>query len=228
MRWRDQEWFTVTGVLLKIGIVAAAVFLAGVYLERAWRKPLVREKPREIELHADLYVHPPKSYVRNLESAQRKLVGMTLWVKEGWRWAYEPGERFFEPLEKVAPTQVFQRGDEIVIGFERDGAPARFVVGRGDRAYVDDIFFIKDPRELYDHWSEEAWEKVETHQVELGMSEHQVAFALGAGAPVQARQGSPIRVVEYTFCEEGGLEPVRVTFRNGVAEKIEPIAGSGE
>ncbi len=223
MRWRDQEWFTVTGVLLKIGLVAAGIFLAGAYLERAWRKPFEREKPQQIDFHADLYVNPPKSYVRNFETAQRKLVGMTLWVREGWRWAYEPGERFFEPLEKVVPTRVFQRRDAILIGFKRDGASASFVIGRGDRAFVDDIFFINDPRELYSHWSDEAWEKIENHQVELGMSERQVGFALGAGVPVLARNGSPIRIVAYTFCEEGGLEPVRVTFRDWVAEKIEPI-----
>jgi len=223
MSWRDQEWFSVTGVLLKISLVVAAVFLAGVYLERASRKPLEREKPQQIDFHADLYVHPPKSYVRDFESAQRKLVGMTLWVREGWRWAYEPGERFFEPLEKVVPTRVFRRGDEIVIGFQRDGASTNFVIGRGDRTFVDDMFFIKDPRELYNHWSAESWDKIENHQVELGMSEHQVSFALGAGAPIRARPGAAIRVVEYTFCEAGGLTPVRVTFNDGVAEKIEPI-----
>ena len=223
MRWRDQEWFSVVGLLLKVSIVVATIYLGKVYYDRSNRTLPLHEAQQEGPLQEDQYVHPKKSYVRNYESAQRKLVGMTLWVREGWRWAYEPGEKYFVPLQKVIPTKVLRRGDEVVIAFERNGKSASFVIGQPNRVYVDDMFFIEDPRQLYDHWTPDAWAKVDNHQVELGMSETQITFALGAGVPVRAKVGSPIRVVEYTFCKEAGLQPVRVTFRDGLAEKIEPI-----
>jgi hypothetical protein len=50
-----------------------------------------------------------------------------------------------------------------------------------------------------------------------------VAFSIGAGSVVQGSPGQPRRVVEYTLCEAAGLAPLRVTFRDGVAEKIEKL-----
>ena len=47
---------------------------------------------------------------------------------------------------------------------------------------IDEIFFLQDPHELYDHWPKAVWEAVDRHEVTKGMSEQQAAFALGAGA----------------------------------------------
>ena len=225
MAWQDRPWVDVVSVSLKVGIGLALLYLLFVYGQRWMRDPVQREEAEKVELHPDLYVYPAKSYISSFETAQSKLVGQPLWVKEGYRWQYEPGDKVFEPLEKVVPTRVFREGGSVYIEFERDGQPARFGIGRSDRFYVDEIFFIEDPRELYDHWTDEQWAKVERGEVEQGMSEFQVAFARGAGDVTAASPNASHKVVEYRGGADKGLKPVRVTFRNGVAQSVEPIEG---
>jgi len=214
------DWRGIVSVSLKIALVLAALYLGGDYLRRIWRTPLEREDTSKIKLHEDLYVHPPKSYISSFETAG-KLVGMDLWVMEGCRWPYEPGDRRFNPIEKVTPTRLFRQGEEVWIEFLADGKPARFRIGAAGRIFVDEVFYFKDPRQLYEHWSDEDWRKIEAHQLSEGMSEIQATFALGMGAV--ARQSGSTRVVDFSACEALGISPVRVTFREGVADSIEPL-----
>jgi hypothetical protein len=146
-----------------------------------------------------------------------------LWVIEGYRWKTQPGGRLLEPMEKIVPTAITSRGEAAVIRFERDGRTESVEAGTPARVYIDEMFFIKDPKELYSHWPEETWTKVENHEIEPGMTEFQVAFALGAGQPLRSSQRGESRVVEYTLCQEAGIQPVRVTFQAGRAVEIEPL-----
>jgi len=216
----DRDWVTTVSILLKITLVVCVIYVAGVFLQRAWRDPIQPEVPEQVEIHDDFYVHPVKTHISSFNTASKKLPGMDLWVREGWRWPVEPSGRPLEPLEQVTPTRVFRRDGEVWIELEQGGS---LPITMGGRFLVDEIFFAQDPRELYDHWSEETWEKVERHEVEEGMSEVQVGFALGFGRVVSASMGSPVRVVEYTAGDEAGLEPVRVRFRDYNAVEIEPI-----
>jgi hypothetical protein len=167
-------------------------------------------------------VYPPKSYVTNLDSAG-KLVGQPLWVIEGYRRRTQPGGRVLEPLERIVPTAFLRQGEEALLRFERNGSIESVAVGAPLRLYIDDMFFIKDPKELFGHWPAEMWRKVEAHEIELGMTEFQVGFALGAGQTRRSSPGGATRIVEYTLCEQAGLRPVRITFRNGRAEEIEAL-----
>ena len=49
------------------------------------------------------------------------------------------------------------------------------------------------------------------------MTEHQVAFSIGAASAVRTSPGQSVRIVDYTLCKSAGLPPVRVTFQDGVA-----------
>ena len=215
--WKD--WLLGVG---KIGIAFALVYLGYVYLERWSRAPVQRNQPRKVTIQPDLYVYLPKSYVSTLESA-RKLVGKPLWVREGYRWNYEPGDKTLGPIEKIMPTGVRSSGGNVLLEFEKDGESCSVPISTGNRFFVDAVFFLKDPRELYSHWSDEDWQKIAAHQVEKGMTETQVTFAAGVGQNIRSSPGGITRVVDYTLGKEEGVPPVRVTFREGIADQVEPL-----
>jgi hypothetical protein len=143
---------------------------------------------------------------------------MDLWTKEGWRWTVEPGDRLLAPLERVTPTRVYEQGDELRIAFEKDGEPASLVIGTGGRVFVDEIFYIEDPEELYSHWSEEDWRRIRNHETWVGMSEFQAIFSRGYGRPIDVSPGGATRIVE--FPGQPDTEPVVITFRDGAASEI--------
>jgi len=51
--------------------------------------------------------------------------------------------------------------------------------GKDFNFYTDEVFFYDDPHELYKAWGPQVWQAVDSHQVILGMTEHQVEMALG-------------------------------------------------
>ena len=218
----EKNWLQPVRVGLRVALVGAFLYAAVHFYARWTRPPLQRDEPAPIQRVEDFYVYPPKSYATNITSAQ-KLIGQPLWVIEGYRWRTQPGGRLLEPLERVVPTAIVRSGDEAVIRFERDGRTESVAIGQPGRLYVDEMFFIKDPKQLYHHWPAEIWTKVENHQIEIGMTEFQITFALGAGQTKRSSQRGDSRVVEYTLCEAAGLKPVRVTFQGGRAEQIEEL-----
>jgi hypothetical protein len=222
----EPPWVTTMRALLRLGLIVALVYLGVDYFQR-WNRPVLGPKEAaERKLPADYYVFAPKSYVTDAESARRRLLGKPLWVKEGYRWIHEPQGGVLGPLEQVVPTGVHERDGEVYLDFSRAGAPAAVRITFNGRFFTDEIFYIKDPKELFDHWPPEAWEKIAAHKVEEGMTEHQVAFSIGAGSAVRTDQS--MRVVEYTLCKSAGLPPVRVTFQDGVARKVEPLNEEAE
>lgn len=229
MNWSslDSEWFYRLRLILKVGLVIGALMVGYHFYQRHRIANSIaqRDEPKRIELPADLFAFVPKSYVTDLESARRKLVGEPLWIKEGYRWSYDPGGRLFEPLERVVPQAVVVRGGEVRLVFDRGGSEASFPIGTPERVFVDDIFFVKDPREIYEHWTDEMWRKAADGVVELGMSEIQIGFTLGVGEFVRQSPGGATRVVDYKQCREAGLDPVRVTFERHVATAIDPLGG---
>ena len=222
---RSSDWLVWARVTAKVLLVFGAIYLGYHFYQRHRLANLEidRPAPRQRALPSDAFAFVPRSYVTDLESARRKLVGKPLWVKEGYRWPYEPGGRVFGPLERIVPSAVEARGGRAVLVFEKNGKPARFGIGSPQRVFVDDIFFVSDPREIYDHWTPEMWDSAAAGEVAPGMSEIRIGFALGAGEVVRQSPGGATRVVEYRLCAAAGLDPVRVTYLDHVATSIEPL-----
>ncbi len=221
----DSEWFFWVRLGIKVAVVFGALYVGYHFYERNRIASMGHEpQVKKVKLPEDVFAFVPKSYATDLESARRKLVGKPLWVKEGYRWSYQPGNRLFRPIERIVPTAFEVRGGDAVVIFKKDGREATFAIGSPERLYVDEIFFVKAPREIYSHWTESMWDAAKSGQVALGMTEIQVGFALGVGEVARQSPGGATRIVDYRQCREAGLQPVRVTYRHHVATAIEPLA----
>lgn len=232
MRWKlsGEEWLFWFRLALKVTLVVGGVYLAYHFYERNRIANMTfGDEPTKRSLPSDAFVFVPKSYATTVASARKRLTGKPLWIREGYRWVYEPGERLFEPLERIVPLAFEVRGGEsnleVNLIFEKEGERRSFVVGAPNRLFIDDIFFVKDPKEIYDHWTEEMWDSAEKGVVKVGMSEVRIGFALGVGQVVRQSPGGMTRIVDYKQCAAAGLDPVRVTYRDHVAESIEPLGG---
>ena len=226
LKFSGEEWLFWFRLAIKVALVVGAVYLAYHFYERnRIANMTIGEQPTKRNLPSDAFVFVPKSYATDLASARERLTGKPLWIREGYRWAYQPGERLFEPLERIVPLAFETRGREVVLLFEKEGERHSFVIGTVQRVFVDDIFFVKDPREIYDHWTDEMWDAAAQGVVEVGMSEVRIGFALGVGEVARQSPGGMTRIVDYKQCTAAGLEHVRVTYRDHVAASIEPLGG---
>ena len=226
LKFAGDEWLFWFRLALKVALVVGTVYLAYHFYERnRIANMTIGEQPTKRNLPSDAFVFVPKSYATDLASARERLTGKPLWIREGYRWAYQPGERLFEPLERIVPLAFETRGREVVLLFEKEGERHSFVIGTVQRVFVDDIFFVKDPKEIYDHWTDEMWDAAAQGVVEVGMSEVRIGFALGVGEVARQSPGGMTRIVDYKQCAAAGLEPVRVTYRDHVAASIEPLGG---
>lgn len=221
----NSDWLFWARLTVKVLLVFGALYVGYHFYERHRLANVELDRPetRQRKLPADVFAFVPRSYVTDLESARRRLVGKPLWVKEGYRWQYQPSGQVFGPLERIVPTAVEARGNEAFLVFEKDGGRARFGIGSPQRVFIDDIFFVEDPKEIYDHWTPEMWQAAAAGEVAPGMSEIRIGFALGAGEVVRQSPGAATRIVDYKLCAAAGLEPVRVTYLDHVATAIEPL-----
>jgi hypothetical protein len=214
------KWQRYTQRALAVGLILAGGYLAVVFLERARQASYTPPKAKPLPLSPDYYVAPPRSYVRSLADA-RELVGKRLWVRAGHRWACEPGRETLASLEELVPVRAFERQKQVWLEFERGGKRCAVAIASGETFYVDEIFLIQDPREVYKDWTPEAWRKIETGQVEPGMTENQITFAAGYGVLVRGLSGTgdAYRVVDHA----AGEKKYRVTYEYGVATAVEPL-----
>ena len=208
---------------------------------------------------SDYYVHPPRAYLTDFESAER-LKGNTVWARSGYRYGHFPYDArrrrsreiedppVLAPIERITIADVVReptpkRGvEEINLIFEDPDASTTssstfstpfsttlraITIGHCDRRrdscrfYFDEMFFLKDPRELYSHWPQEIWEAVERGEVREGMSETQISFAVGFGRPLrkETRAAGGDRVEEY---RPPGRPPLIVTFgSDGNARRVQ-------
>jgi hypothetical protein len=220
--------------VLLVAIAAAAINLYLNFRDR--RIQLVAPKKTETAMDPDYYVVPKKLHPQDLKDA-KELTKMPVWVRDGYRYAYYPvvrGHADFDksagtlgPLEKLQITNVVldrtpgsSTQKQVMAVFEKDGKPYSVPIGIDDagnyKIYSDEMFFIQDPRELYNHWSPETWGAIENHQVKPGMNEIQAFFAIGMGTPEGTGTSNP-RIVDFP----NNGHPVRVTFTNGKATNIE-------
>ena len=229
--------------LIWLGLVTMIIGLRVACVLYQRNQPVHVRTGTERTLDKDYMVVIPKFYVDDPSSA-RKLIGSTLWVKAGYRAAYflwvpstKPGPSrptlLFEPLESLIVDEVreqptsLRRGDrEVLLLFKKDGQSFATVVGffsAEDQQYqiqIDDLFFSRNPMELYTHWSPQVWEKVRAHQLEKGMSFAQVNLSIGDGILITTGAGGA-QVYEFGR-KPGGLPgKTRVRFVEGKVEEIE-------
>jgi hypothetical protein len=121
------------------------------------------------------------------------------------------------------PIKVRQGPSQYVLAvFEKDGnsfvVPIGRVRGKNYSIYADEIFFMQDPRSLYQHWPAEVWQSIEKHEVKPGMNELQATFAVGMGKP-QPSEGDPSKkTVQYP----NNGKPQVVVYQDGVVENVKP------
>jgi hypothetical protein len=135
-----------------------------------------------------------------------------------------------EVFEQKAPASAAVRipagQKQVLLGFTmpKSGDPkAMYALPVGDfdeGAYTffsDDIFFYDDPHQLYNHWPASVWEHIDKHEAAPGMTEDQVAMALGQ---VATPSGDSVgnRSIQY----DNAGHPVSVEFENGKATKVTP------
>ena len=230
---------------LQIFMVAAIVIAGGraAYIVYERREALKEEaKPKqETALKADYYVTPKKLHAYDLKSAQQ-LTEQPVWVKVGYQLTYYPYDRarrktdfrqeagLLLPLQKLVIQDVVTDVSPLAPGinqvmacFPLDGksyaAPIGAVKGGDFKIYTDEVFFLEDPHDLYQHWPADAWRKIDAHEVQAGMSELQASFAIGLGVPEGSGDyGS--RTLHYA----NGGKPLVVAFENDKAIEIKPGA----
>lgn len=190
-------------------------------------------------LNADYYVTPKKLYPYDLKSA-RQLTQQPVWVKEGYRYTYYP----YDPVShhanlsheagQLLPIETLQIQDvvteltpgspdqrQLLAVFEKEGKSYALPIGSvragNYQIYSDEMLYIQDPRELYNHWPADIWDAIEKHEVRPGMNEIQADFAVGMGIP-QRSDDSRVKTVNYP----NGGKPLSVTYRDGRAAEIKP------
>lgn len=185
-------------------------------------------------LNREAYVVPKKLYISSMKSAEQ-LTKQPVWVKEGYRYSVYPYANHAVDWKHTAgmllPIQKIQIKDvvsvaapgsrQIVAVFDQDGkayaVPIGLQQGSDTTFYADEMFFYEDPHELFNFWPAETWQAIERHEVQKGMNEYQVAFAIGMGTP-QPGGDAAQKTVNYP----NGGKPLVVTYRNGKAVDIKP------
>ncbi len=234
-------------VFLAAALALAGARTAWILYQR--QEPLVRPAKTALpatKLHPDLLVHLPRAYLTDFSSAER-MKGSTVWVRDGHRYPHFPfDERTrrtreikdppllppIQPIRIIAVTrETFPGGaDEVNFVFDLPAASQRLRsvtighCGRNPpscRFYVNDMFFLKDPREMYSHWTQETWQAIERRQAKPGMSETHVSFSMGYGRlpSKETAEAEGGRVVEF---RPPGQPAQTVTFgADGNAKRVE-------
>ena len=202
----------------------------------------VRSKPSTPRLtERDYLTVIPKLGVDDLSSA-KKLAGSSLWVKAGYAIEYSrytsstparpSPSRKLEPIEEITVRDFVERPlpqkkqREILLLFEKSGEEVSTVIGYFDpeanqyQIQLDDLFYAKNPHQIYDHWDEETWQKIRHHQLEKQMTFAQVNLSLGSGTLVTTEAGG---TQLYQFDRKPGGEPgkARVRFVDGRVKEFE-------
>jgi hypothetical protein len=222
---------------LQIGLLIVFVVL-GIRLVLIWHQRRAASRPKQeqtVRFPDDYYVTPKKLYAYDIASARNELTHQPVWVRLGYHHAYYPYDvrshradfrktaGLLGPIEKLQITDiVLERlpGDssqrQVLAVFSKAGQYYAVPIGsekNGDYDILTEMFFLQEPHELYRYWSPEMWKAIERHEVQKGMNEFQVAFAIGVGIPQGDGSG---RTLSYP----NGGHPIQITYQNGRAVSI--------
>lgn len=214
---------------MRIARIFLTVLLAVATVRTAWifheRRRVASPPVKQRFVNPDYYVYPPRAYLSDFSSAQR-LRGATLWVRDGYAYASYPYDGrtretkdapLLPPLQQIVVKDVIREGKEVKIIF--DTPPQSVAIGycgsggESCRFFVDEMFFLKDPHELYSHWPADVWQAISRHEAREGMTEAQVALALGHAWPSHGKR-------TYEFRPPGRPAVVVIFSPEGYARKL--------
>lgn len=235
-------------ILLVVMLFVAAGRAAWIFYERRQPiEPIAKPGAADPNYHvtSDDYVFLRSLHAYDVYSA-RALNGKTVWVRAGNRIAYFPFDsktgravtaKSLGALPPAAPLRirnVIDQDDQVFAVFEfasRESsagpkgsfaAPVGAYRGVQCVLYLDEIFYLDDPHQLYKQWPAEVWSAIDRREMRRGMSERQVEMAAGVGRVLESGSYGN-RTVEY------GVPPdlTDVTFVNNRATDItKPAPGS--
>jgi hypothetical protein len=222
-------------------MVWLAVVMAVFWLRIGWMmyeraRPVEPRKMAHRPLEEDYMVAIPKFHVYDLASLER-YKGQKLWVKAGFRAEYflfMPSRNLapassrvtFQPMEEILVSDVRQLPADktgyrpIVLIFEKGGILQATIVGfflmakNEYQMQLDDLFYLKNPRVIYSHWSSQTWSKIEAHQLEEQMTFAQVSLSIGDGRLITTEAGDA-QLYEFDRRPGGREGKIRVRFQHG-------------
>lgn len=227
-------------LVLLAAVIAAGVRAGYIFYQRHADRVAAEKLTQARSLgysNPDYYVTPKKLYPYDIKTA-KQLTQQPVWVKEGYRYTYyhydaarkdvdfEHEAGLLLPIERLAiknvvtatPAGTGQRKQVLAV-FEKEGktyaVPIGFEAEGEYKIYSDEMFFIEDPRDLYQHWPADVWQAVEHHEVKPGMNELQADFAIGMGVP-DAGDSSYSKTVRYP----NGGKPLVIVYHDGKAAEI--------
>ena len=231
-------------LLTLVVLLGAGGYLAYVFHERNEPVKPKDQAPQRL-LTEDDVVQPRKMYIATLKDA-KDLTGKTVWVQAGYALDYYPYAagrvQFAHPagmlpsvqelkIEQImtekAPANLATRvpiGDKQVFAvFKMTGDAKEYataigtIKGTDETYYCDQMFYYDDPHQMYKHWPADVWQAVDQHQPKPGMSELQVAMALGT---IQQSDSSDMgnRTVTY----DAGGKKWSVSFVKDKATTVTP------
>lgn len=237
----NSDWRKRIQITLLVFLGLALLRVGFIFYERHHEAEVRKPQPApssSYQVTLDDFVAPRKLFLYDLKSA-REVVGKTVWVRSGNRLAYFPyssgshhvdlGHKggFLPPLEKLEVkdviAQTLQGQKQVMAVFSKPGKPAEYavtvgkVIGGNYDFFINDVFFIDDPHQLYNHWPADVWEAIEHHKVKPGMNELQASFALGTNVRVTAGDYGN-RTVQYIDDDSSTI----VEFSGNRAVSIEP------
>ena len=237
----DAEWRKRIQIIFIVFLVIALVRVGIIFYQRSHEDEVRKPQPAptsSYKVTLDDYVTPHKVFPYDVASARAELAGKTAWVRTGNQLAFYPynaathradvghSAGLLGPLEKIEIKDSIAenvRGQKQVLAvFTRAGAPQQFAVSVGAvingsyNFFINDVLFLEDPHQLYNHWPADVWSLIDRHEAKPGMNELQVSFALGANIRV-GRGDYGNRIVQYI----NGDKSTEVTFSDNKATSVE-------
>jgi hypothetical protein len=94
-------------------------------------------------------------------------------------------------------------------------APIGYADGGNETLDCDLLFYYEDPKTIYDHWQQKAWDAVAAHQPQPGLTENQTRMAVRILMETDSKSEGD-RTVTY----HAGPKTWTVTFAKGVATQV--------
>jgi len=204
-----------------LSLIYAILFATRVgYLWYERSRPLKLPTSRQVTLRKvdpDYLVVIPTFKVVDMADAQT-LNGKTLWVKGGYKAEFIGLDSKQHKVFELTNTK--SKIVEVFLSIIREGHEYAVRIGLFDdrlgiyRFDLDDLFYLKNPHQLYAHWTAETWFNVETHQIKPQMTYAQVALSLGSGELIRLN-GQDTQIYRFSSHPGGAAGITEARFVDG-------------